>query len=140
MAGLGQRGAAPLTGSVDKLIDFISVSHATPNLHWLDIHMFTVQRIIVLSLFSLFLFLSHHISHVSHLSFFRCVLSTSLSLFISLFLHSISLSPPFGREHFKFSLRARLGVGAPLKGGCWVCDGALVFSAIPLDEALEQGE
>ncbi len=102
VAGLGQWGAPLLTGSVDKLIDFISVSHTTPNPYWPDIHMFTVQRIMPLpssvSLFFTFsFFLSHHISCVSHLSFFHCVLSTSLSLFISLslsFPHSISLSPP----------------------------------------------
>lgn len=34
-----------LTGSVDKLIDFISVSNTTPNPCWPDIHMFIVQRI-----------------------------------------------------------------------------------------------
>lgn len=47
--------------------------------------------------------------------------------------------PPFEGAHVKFSLNARLAVGAPLEGGWWAGGGALVFSAIPLDEALEQG-
>lgn len=78
-----------LTGSADKLIDFISVSHTTPTPYWPDIHMFTDQGIVLppsrLS-FGLFLFLSHCISCVPNLSSLCCVLSTSLSLTQFLFL------------------------------------------------------
>lgn len=87
MAGLGQRGAPLLNGSVDKLIDFISVSHITPNPYWSDGHWSHVHcsEDYALSIsclspvffsFSFFFFLSHHISCVSGVSLFCSVLST----------------------------------------------------------------
>lgn len=83
--------------------------------------MSTVQRIIllpssVLCFFSLrfFLFLSHHISRVSHLSFFCCVLSTSHSLFIS-FPRSISLSPPFEGSILNLASMPVLALSLPLR-------------------------
>lgn len=83
VARLGRWGAPLLAGSVGKLIDFISVSHTTPNPYWPDIHMFTVQRIMGLpspvylfSSFTFSFFPFFGVSYVSHLSFFYYVLST----------------------------------------------------------------
>lgn len=112
VAGLGQRGAPLLTGSVDKLIDFISVSHTTPNPYWPDIHMFTVQRITLPpSSVSLF-FLPQFFSPTT----FFCLFVFLLHLFHSL---SLPLPPfPFEGEHFKFSPSVPVSALAlPLEGG-----------------------
>lgn len=134
VAGLGQRGAPLLTGSVDKLIDFISVSHTTPNPYWPDIHMFTVQRITLppssVSLFFLPQFLSPT-------TFFFCLyfFYISFTLYLSPSLRSplkgniLNLARPCLSRRWRSPLREA--------GGAVV--GTLVFSAIPLDEALEQG-
>ena len=127
VAGVGQWGPPLLNGSADKLIDFISVSHTTPNPYWPDIHMFTAQRIMLLPS-SVYLFVSFSlfqfflISPTTFLLLLICLLFVMFCLqpllcFISL---PYSTSPPFflnfWREHFKFSLRARLHVGAPPRG------------------------
>lgn len=65
-----------------------------------------------------------------------------LHLFHSLSPYSLAHSlflPLFRRECFKISHCAHLGVGSPLEGDGWAGEETLVFSAIPLDEALEQG-
>ena len=87
VAGLGQRGAPLLTGSVDKLIDFISISHTTPNPYWPDIHMFTVQRITLPpSSVSLFFFLPQFLSPTTFIFF--------LFVFLLHLFHSLSLPLP----------------------------------------------
>lgn len=62
VARLGRWGAPLLTGSVDKLINFISVLHTMSKPYWPDIHMFTVWRINLLHLLSLLFFLSFSVS------------------------------------------------------------------------------
>lgn len=97
----GNGGPLPFTGSVDKLIDFISVSHTTPNPCWPDIHMFAVQRIMLLlssvSLFFLLQFLSLSLPpQFTFLFLLLCFLSTTLSLFIYLPRSVPSFSPSEG--------------------------------------------
>lgn len=96
VARLGRWGAPLLTGSVGKLIDFISVSHTTPNPYWPDIHMFTVQRIMGLPspvyLFFLFHFLFFSRSLV-FLMFPICLSSTMFCLLSTIITISLPLVP-----------------------------------------------
>lgn len=86
----GNGGAPPFFGSVDKLIDFIFVSNATPNPYWPDIHMFYVQRRLLPSSVALF-FLLQFLSLSPPPHFFYHFLA--LSLFISLFRSGPSFTP-----------------------------------------------
>ena len=106
VARLGQWGAPLLTGSVDKLINFISVSHTMPKPYWPDIHIFAVWRINLLHLLSLFFSFSvsfsffhpYHITWVSLLPFFSVVLpqfGPCTVIFISFFLFSPCFFPLF---------------------------------------------
>lgn len=126
MAGLGQWGAPQLAGSVDKLIDFISVSHTTSNPYWPDIHMFTVQRIMLLpsSVLCFFFFSSFNFSFLRpHFSCFTvvflllCFVYFSFTLYLPPWLHP-SFSPFKGSILYLASVPVSVLV-LPLGGDWW---------------------